>query len=142
MKTLILLAFMLIANVFAGEMQEEFCGDKSLSYCINHFDRHCKAKDYFACYVVGTLHGEQEQYSETKKYYEMVCDKANSKDDIIELAMQVSCGVLGAFYYNGESVRQSYEKAFQYSKKACDLGSQTSCDKYKEFKEMNIEKIC
>ena len=142
MKKLILLAFMLIVNVFAGEVQEVFCGDKSLSYCINHFDRQCKAKNYNACYVVGGLyHFEQEQYSEAKKYYEMVCDKANSEDSFqVELIdgsmgpklsaiirMQISCGMLGDFYYNGLGVRQSYEKALQYNKKACDLGNGESC---------------
>ena len=130
MKTLILLAFMLIVNVFAS-LQETFCGDKSLSYCINHLDRQCKAKNYFACQIVGGLHTEQEQYSKAKKYYEMVCDKANSKDSYqIELingrmgqkapailGMQVSCNELGKFYYNGWGVRQSYEKALQYWKK-------------------------
>lgn len=142
MKTLILLAFMLIANVFAGEMQETFCGNKSLSYCINHFDKQCEAKNYVACWVVGTLlHYEQEQYSEAKKYYEMVCDKANSKDSYqMELingrmgpklpvitSMQISCDKLGKYYHNGLGVRQSYEKALQYWKKACDLGNGGGC---------------
>ena len=68
MKTLILLAFMLITNVFAGEAQEKLCKDKLLSYCINHFDRQCEAKNYSACFIVGTLYYlEQEQYSKTKK---------------------------------------------------------------------------
>lgn len=141
MKTLILLAFMLITNVFAGDTQETFCGDKSLSYCINHFDRQCEAKNYGACWIVGVLYHEQEQYSEAKKYIEMVCDKANSKDSYeIELIngrmgpkvpiihiMQTSCNSLGKFYYNGWGVRQSNEKALQYWKKACDLGSGNSC---------------
>ena len=141
MKKLILLAFMLIANVFASEVQEGMCDDKSLSYCINHFDRQCKAKNYNACWVVGVLHNEQEQYSEAKKYYEVVCDKANSKDTFqveridgsmgykvpVITSMQLSCGNLGMFYYNGKGVRQSYEKAFHYRKKACDLGDGIEC---------------
>ena len=141
MKTLILLAFILIANVFAGEAQEIFCDDKSLSYCINHFDRQCDAKNYNACWIVGVLYREQEQYGKTKKYYEMVCDRANSKDSYgVELidgsmgpkvpiisGMKLSCYMLGNFYYNGLGVRQSYEKALQYSKKACDLGSGEAC---------------
>ena len=140
MKTLILLAFMLIANVFAGEAQEMFCDDKSLSYCINHFDRQCEAKNYIACRIVGELHEEQKQYGKTKKYYEMVCDRANSKDsyelewidgEVSEfpaiIGMKGSCGVLGLFYNNGLGVRQSYEKALQYYKKACDLGNGNGC---------------
>ena len=80
MKTLILLAFALMTNIFAGEWQEEFCGDKSLSYCINHFDRQCEAQNYIACNIVGELYLEQKQYNKAKKYYEMVCHNANSKD--------------------------------------------------------------
>lgn len=141
MKTLILLAFMLIANVFAGDVQEIICGDKSLLYCINHFDRQCEAKNYGACFVVGQLHAEQEQYSKAKKYYEMVCDKANSSNGFevkridgsigmqksaIE-TMKFACYDLGEFYYNGWGVRQSYEKSFQYFNKSCDLGDGDGC---------------
>lgn len=141
MKKLILLAFMLIANVFAGEAQEMMCGDKSLLYCINHFDKQCQAKNYGACFTVGYLHWEKEQYSQAKKYYEMVCDEANSKDSFaMELIddsmtpkvpiikfMQSVCVDLGILYYNGKGVRQSYEKALHYYKKACDLGDGNSC---------------
>ncbi|MGX2983287.1 hypothetical protein [Helicobacter sp. 23-1045] len=27
----------------------EICGDKTLSDCISHFDKQCKAKNYSAC---------------------------------------------------------------------------------------------
>ena len=140
MKILILLAFMLIANVFAGEMQEILCGNESLSYCINHFDRQCEAKNYAACSFVGYLYAEQKQYNKAKKYIEMVCHNANSKDSfqvenidgrVVELPilkpMQASCNDLGVSYYNGYGVRQSYEKAFQYFKKACELGDGDGC---------------
>ena len=69
-----------VCSVNAGETQESWCGDESLSYCIKHFDKQCDAKNYLACAIVGDLHFEQKQYSETKKYFELVCDKANSKD--------------------------------------------------------------
>ncbi len=155
MRTLILLAFALMANVFASS-QETLCGNKSLSYCINYFDRQCKAKNYGGCYNVGQLHEEQEQYSEAKKYYEMVCDKANSKDIFlveridgsmgpkvpIITSMQLSCINLGEFYYNGRGVRQSYEKAFHYQKKACDLGNGIGCFSvgYKYYKGEGVKK--
>ena len=141
MKTLILLVFMLIANVFAGALQETLCGDKSLLYCINHYDRQCDAKNYAACSIVGGLHFEQKQYSKAKKYFEMICDKANSKDtfqmELIDgsmgqkapaiIGMQIFCNELGRFYDDGLGVRQSYEKALHYYKKACDLGNGESC---------------
>ena len=69
-----------VCSVNAGETQEYWCGDESLSYCIKHFDKQCDAKNYLACAIVGALHWEQKQYSESKKYYELLCDKANSKD--------------------------------------------------------------
>ena len=76
-----------------------------------------------------------------KNTLSLVCDKANSKDSfaieyiegemgpkipIVE-EMQSRCGLLGVYYYNGWGVRQSYEKAFQYSKKSCDLGYGGGC---------------
>ena len=69
-----------VCSVNADEWQEIFCGDKSLGYCIKHYDRQCESKNYFACEIVGALHFEQKQYGESKKYFELVCDKANSKD--------------------------------------------------------------
>ena len=126
MKTLTLLAFMLVTNVFAGKFQEMMCDYKSLSlsYCINHYDRQCKAKDYTACDLLGRLHDEQEQYGKAKKYLEMVCDKANNKD---MFSMRTSCLYLGRYYHDGLGVRQSYEKAFHYYKKGCDVKPNSGC---------------
>ncbi|MGX2981910.1 tetratricopeptide repeat protein [Helicobacter sp. 23-1045] len=130
-----------VCVVNAGEWQEMMCGDKSLSYCIKHFDRQCNAKNYGACVVVGGLHLEQEQYSESKKYYEMVCDRANSKSTYqfeqidgnlskklpaIEI-MQLACGKLAKHYSNGLGVRQDKSKSLQYNNKACGLGNAESC---------------
>ena len=130
-----------VCGVNAGETQEILCGDKSLSYCIKHFDRQCKAKNYGACLSLGSLQREQEQYSESKKYFELVCDKANSKDSFqIEridgslgnkvpaiIAMKGACSDLAKYYYNGIGVRQDFTKALQYNNKACDLGNGDSC---------------
>ena len=130
-----------VCSVNAGEMQDSLCGDKSLSYCIKHFDRQCDAKNYFACFVVGMLQTEQKQYSESKKYYEMTCDKANSKSTFqvekidgslgpkvpaIE-TMKIVCSNLAKHYFNGWGVRQDFAKSLQYFKKACGLGNAESC---------------
>ena len=130
-----------VCSVNAGEMQDSLCGDKSLSYCIKHFDRQCDAKNYFACFVVGMLHFAQKQYSESKKYFELVCDKANSKDSYqvefidgnlgpkvpaIEF-MGFACGDLAKHYSNGWGVRQDKSKELHYFKKACGLGDAHSC---------------
>ena len=144
MKNLIYAIMALVCGVcsaYAGELQEMACGDKSLSYCITHFDRQCSAKNYMACEAVGTLHYEQKQYSKAKKYYELVCDKANSKDSYqVELIngslsnkvpaikyMKLACGNLAIQYYKGFGVRQDKSKALHYFKKACGLGSADSC---------------
>ena len=130
-----------VCSVNAGEWQEALCGDKSLGYCIEHYDRQCDAKNYLACEFVGLLHWEQKQYGESKKYYELVCDKANSKDSFqVELidgnlskkahiikTIKETCGELAKHYYNGWGVRQDYGKALHYFKKACDLGNAQSC---------------
>ena len=144
MKKLIFAIMALVCGVcsaYAGEMQEMVCGDKNLSYCIKHFDRQCSAKNHGACRIVGDLHYEQKQYSESKKYYELVCDKANSKDSYqLELingglgnkvpaiiSMKLACGELARYYYEGLGVRQDFAKALQYYKKACGLGYAFSC---------------
>ncbi|MGX2983140.1 tetratricopeptide repeat protein [Helicobacter sp. 23-1045] len=130
-----------VCAVNAGETQDLLCGDESLSYCIKHFDRQCEAKNYGACVELGVLHEEQKQYNKSKKYLEMVCDKANSKDGFqLEridgslspklpaiIMMRSACGMLAEHYYEGWGVRQDYIKALQYNKKACDFGSAESC---------------
>ena len=131
-----------VCAVYASKLQEWlYCGDKSLEYCIKHFDRQCESKNYFACSIVGALHYEQEQYGESKKYLEMVCDKANSKDNYqveridgslgpkvpaIE-TMQSACNNLARHYFNGWGVRQDEITALHYFKKACGLGDANSC---------------
>ena len=144
MKNLI---FALVAIMYgmcavnAGEVQDSWCDDKSLSYCIEHFDRQCESKNYNACGIVGELHNEQEQYSESKKYYEMVCDKADSKDSYrlekidgsldkkisTSESIKYACGEVAKYYYNGWGVGQNRSKALQYYKKACGLGNAKSC---------------
>ena len=93
MKKLIFTLVALVCGVcvaYAGEVQEIVCKDKSLSYCIKHFDEQCESKNYGACFSLGALYQEQEQYSKAKKYFELVCDKANSKDSYqTELKMVV-----------------------------------------------------
>ena len=130
-----------VCSVNAGEWQEVFCGDKSLGYCIKHYDRQCESKNYLACSIVGDLHFGQKQYSESKQYYELVCDKANSKDNyqveridgslskkvpVIE-DMRFACSDLARHYYKGWGVRQDLAKSLQYAKKACGLGNAHSC---------------
>ena len=124
-----------IAN--ARTEQQNFCNNKSLSYCINHYNKQCESKNYSACWAVGILHREQEKYGEAKKYFEMVCDKANSKSTFqVEMIdgrliatfsdtafmIQFACRDLARFYYNGLGVGIDYGKAFQYFKKDCNLG--------------------
>lgn len=157
MKTLILLAFMLILNMFADDgreiisgnttividsYQETMCGDKSLSHCIYHFAKQCNnGKNYVACSIVGSLQDSQERYGDAKKHYERVCEMANSKDTFeVESidgkvskisaikAMQTSCYHLGTYYHYGTSVEKNYQKALQYYKKTCDLGNSDACD--------------
>ena len=130
-----------VCSANAGEAQEDYCGNTNLSDCISHFDKQCKANNYAACFVLGELHYKQKQHSESKKYFEMVCDKANSKSPFqVKLldgslskkvpaieAMQVACSNLAKIYGTGKGVRQDKGKALQYDKKACDLGEAQSC---------------
>lgn len=117
-------------------VQEDWCGDAKISHCINHFKKQCDSKDYDACGVVGWLQYEQKQYGEAKKYYEMTCEKAVSKDiakianlegNTTEIHRRSSCRLLGFLYRDGQGARQDYGKAMQYYKKACDLDDGNGC---------------
>lgn len=171
MKTLILLAFMLIINMSEGNgreiisgdktiiinsYQETMCGDKSLSHCIYHFAKQCNnGKNYVACSIVGSLQDLQERYGDAKKHHERVCEMANSKDTFeVESidgkvskisaikAMQISCYHLGAYYHYGKSVEKNYQKALQYYKKTCDLGNNYICDSAKlEMDSLYLETL-
>ena len=44
------------------------------------------------------------------------------------------CVLVGYLYDNGYGVRQNDSKAMEFYGKACDLGEQKGCDKYKEIK--------
>ena len=101
MKKLILLAFTLITNIFAGELQDLVCRDKSLLQCINNLDRQCEAKNYFACGVVEILRKEQKQYNETKKDYEKVlqdlekdCNLGNTESCLLAGGLYSLAGIL------------------------------------------------
>ena len=63
MKKLIFAIVSICGVCNAGEVQDSWCDDKSLSYCIEHFDRQCESKNYNACSIVGSLYLEQERYS-------------------------------------------------------------------------------
>ncbi|WP_406040568.1 hypothetical protein [Succinimonas sp.] len=45
------------------------------------------------------------------------------------------CYSLGFLYDNGQGVRQNFQTAKEYYGKACDLGDQDCCDKYRELNE-------
>lgn len=77
MKKLIFAILALVCAVYAGEAQDLWCDNKSLEYCIEYYDEQCDAKNYAACGVLANLYTEQKQYGESKKYYEMLCYKAN-----------------------------------------------------------------
>lgn len=50
--------------------------------------------------------------------------------------LALSCYDAGVLYFNGEGARQDYKLAKEYYGKACDLGYQDGCDKYKELNQM------
>lgn len=146
MKKLILLAFAIISNIFAGDgwwlssMCIYYYGKPlPLSECIKHYDSECKAKKYDKCYSLGHFFKEQKQYSQAKKYFEMVCDRAANNDDTFEIKlrdgeasamelMQNSCSSLAYLYSTGGyGIKKSPEKSLYYTKKSCDWGSGSKC---------------
>lgn len=64
-----------------------------------------------------------QDYYNAKKYYEIGCNKGNG-----DLVQSENCYNLGQMYYNGEGVRQSYYKAYELWKKACDMKNTDACN--------------
>lgn len=46
-----------------------------------------------------------------------------------------ACFNLGGLYYYGRGARQDFAKAKELVGKACDLGLQEGCDKYKKLQD-------
>lgn len=119
MKKLIILAFTLMANVFAGGTQELFCRNQSLLYCLNDFNKRCEANNSFACYVVGALYEEQGLYSEAIKYYEKVFP-LQDLEEACKLGDDASCS-LANLYYLGKGVQKELNRAATLLAKSCEL---------------------
>ena len=67
------------------------------------------------------------------KYYEIDCNEGNT------YTQAESCNNIGLRYYKGEGVQKDYEKAFEFYKKACDMGYQKGCDNHKEKNEQGVK---
>lgn len=71
---------------------------------------------------LGYAYGVLQDYYNSKKYYEIGCDKGNN-----DLIHAENCFNLGIMYHNGKGVRQDYHKAAELYKKACDMKLGDAC---------------
>ena len=76
------------------------------------------------CTRAGILLVEQRQSAKAKKFLEKGCGFDNG----------TACLNLGWLYYYGQGARQDFAKAKELYGRACDLGLQEGCDKYKSLK--------
>ena len=67
----------------------------------------------------------RNQYSEAFTFCQKACNLNEGS----------GCFALGYFYMDGVGVRQNYQTAKEYYRKACDLGVQEGCDNYWELKD-------
>ena len=98
-------------------------------YIDDAIDYHQKALalgNYIAAFFIGKIYYIEESFAESKRYFEIACEKINAKQDK-ELKGK-SCYSLGIYYTEGKGVRQDFHKAFAYYKKSCDLGEAGGCN--------------
>lgn len=93
---------------------------------IDYFQKALSLGNYVAAYFLGRIHNKEENFAESKRYYEIACEKINIK--LYKEVKGSACFNLGISYKFGKGVRQDYFKASQFYKKACDLDNARGCN--------------
>lgn len=88
----------------------------------------CDNKEYEACALLGETHFNNEEYKESKKYFQIACDNAKH----IEFKAH-SCEYLGILYYNGLGIQKDIKKGLSYIEDACHLDYIEACGKLKNL---------
>lgn len=128
------------AQKIADNFHKTICGKRSYS-CIEYYDEQCNAKNYGACQLVGILYVEQGKFYKFTKYFEKICNDANSKSTFqVKLidgslgpkipavtAMKEVCYLSAAIYEADKVVEKDRSKALKYYNKGCDLGDNNAC---------------
>lgn len=89
-----------------------------------YFSIACRTQYGGGCTGLANLHFDRKNYSESKRYASKGCDLNDAW----------GCFVVGAHYSAGVGVKQDFNKAQKYYKKACALGSTEACEDYQTLK--------
>lgn len=99
---------------------------KNKTRALDLYKKACGLNLGAGCFEVATiLLNEMQQYADARKLYEKGCGLRNAD----------SCHNLALLYGRGQGVRQDLAKAEELLGKACDLGSQESCEVYKKLRD-------
>ena len=94
----------------AAQLYQKACDGEGAEGCLN----------LWVLYKTGQ--GVNQDYQKAAQFFQKACDGRNAE----------GCFSLGFLYQNG----QSFSTAKQYYGKACDLGLQSGCDKYRKLNEI------
>ena len=99
---------------------------KNKTRALDLYEKACGLNLGAGCFEVATiLLNEMQQYADARKLYEKGCGLRNAD----------SCHNLALLYGRGQGARQDLAKAKELLGKACDLGSQESCEVYKKLRD-------
>lgn len=129
------------AQKIADNFHETICANEMSYFCIEYYDKQCNAKNYGACQLVGILYVEQGKFYKFTKYFEKICNDANSKSTFqVKLidgslgpkipavtAMKEACYLSAEIYEADKVVEGDKSKALKYYNKGCDLGNEYAC---------------
>lgn len=130
------------AQKIADNFHKTICDDKVSYFCIEYYDKQCNAKNYGACQLVGILlYAKEWKLYKFTKYFEKICNDANSKSTFqVKLidgslgpkipavtAMKEACYLSATIYEADKVVEVDRSKALKYYNKGCDLGDKDAC---------------
>ena len=135
---------------------------------IPYFEKAITLGNNYAYELLGLTYIALNDYFNTKKYFEIGCNKVSYLQSrfcynlgvmyvegqgvrqdyhkarelykkACDMKYASACNNLGFLYDNGQGVRQNRSIAKQYYGKACDLGQQVGCDNYKLLNNQGVQ---
>lgn len=98
---------------------------KDEAKALDLFEKACNLDEGRGCVNAGTILRKKLQYAKARQFLEKGC----------ELNDEIACFGLAISYQYGDGVRQDVAQAQELYGKACDLGFQHGCDRYKKLRD-------
>ena len=115
-----------VACLGLGFMYEKGNGvAKDEAKALDLFEKACSLDEGRGCVSAGTILRKKLQYAKARQFLEKGC----------ELNDEIACFGLAISYQYGDGARQDVAQAQELYGKACDLGFQHGCDRYKKLRD-------